>query len=279
METGSSTGHVINGAVGSVVLQAIATIQFRMALISVSRGWTCEVHQPLLAATHSGTPVVLLGNGAEMSAYAQKPQDKLGDDHELHHYQLVAYNLGQFSRRYFMTHLDVRFVTTESLFRQVCICFVVCGFLTTALPLPWVVCCVPHTGRNLPVAEWGVVHVCACHVWYVSWAGRILPMHSLHPAPLMQLPRYITYDAPEVDVVPVQVAGWLLCGRWTCMTCRTRSNSGCCSAAAPLCWPMSCRCSGCPSAQLSWSTTAHLLCVARQMQSRRASCSKTRRSR
>ena len=41
--------------------------------------------------------MVLVGNEADLSPYAQALTDKLGGDHELFHGQLVAYNLGLLS--------------------------------------------------------------------------------------------------------------------------------------------------------------------------------------
>ena len=58
VETGSATGHIINGEAGSAVPHVVGTIEFRLALICVPRGWTGAIHQLILAAAHSGTPVV-----------------------------------------------------------------------------------------------------------------------------------------------------------------------------------------------------------------------------
>ena len=56
VETGSSTGHVIDGTGGSSVPHAIATMEFRMALICVPRGWAREIHQLLLGPRRTLVP-------------------------------------------------------------------------------------------------------------------------------------------------------------------------------------------------------------------------------
>ena len=52
VETGSATDHIINREAGSAVPHVVWTIEFRLALICVPRGWTGTIHQLILAAAH-----------------------------------------------------------------------------------------------------------------------------------------------------------------------------------------------------------------------------------
>ena len=96
-----------------------------------------------------------------------------------------------------MTRTDVRFVTTKPMGRQVCC-------LTThragTRPPPWH--CYPFglcrgTGSVLCTPLLLPPFICQN-----SDSG----LRFLVP----QLPRYLSYDEPDVDVVPIQLAGWLL---------------------------------------------------------------------